>query len=146
MHGIDHEESQNQANTRRNGGVEHALEKRRIDARRSARIDGPADRLYHHPNAIKSIGRKGPGKRSDARPARYAAAITQSAVSANQLDLLVQKVSGGNVVPLVAQLVADRDLTRQEIEELKEIIQRAEQRSTVSKVCPYRPIAKPHCK
>ncbi len=79
---------------------------------------------------LNRLVEKGLVSRSDARPARYAAAITQSAVSANQLDLLVQKVSGGNVVPLVAQLVADRDLTRQEIEELKEIIQRAEERST----------------
>jgi BlaI family transcriptional regulator, penicillinase repressor len=78
---------------------------------------------------LNRLAEKGIVKRSDSRPAKYAAAISAESVSANQLDVLVQRVSGGNVVPLVAHLVGDRDLTTQEISELKRIIEEAEKRS-----------------
>ncbi len=40
-----------------------------------------------------------------------------------------QSSGGGNVVPLVAQLISDRDLTKQEISDLKRLIQDAEKRN-----------------
>lgn len=77
---------------------------------------------------LNRLVRKGLVRRSDERPARYSAAIAQDAVSAHDLNLLVERVSGGSVVPLVAQLVRDRSLTGAEIAELKRLLQDAEQR------------------
>lgn len=69
---------------------------------------------------------KGMVKRSDQRPAQYRAAVAPEAVTAGHLDLLLERVSGGRVVPLVAHLVADRSLTAAEIGELKALIATAE--------------------
>lgn len=69
---------------------------------------------------------KGIARRGTERPARYEAAVTREQVSAGDLELLVDKVSGGRVVPLVAHLVRDRSLTADEIAELKELIAEAE--------------------
>jgi predicted transcriptional regulator len=64
--------------------------------------------------------------RSADRPARYAAAVAPAAVSARHLDLLLERVSDGSVVPLVAHLVRDRALSPDEIAELKALIAEAE--------------------
>lgn len=71
---------------------------------------------------------KGLASRSAERPARYQAVLSADRATASRLDQLVDLVTGGNVVPLVAQLVDDRQLTAQELGELKEIIRAAEQR------------------
>ncbi|MCA9184860.1 MAG: BlaI/MecI/CopY family transcriptional regulator [Pirellulaceae bacterium] len=71
---------------------------------------------------------KGLVRRSTQRPARYAATVSREAVSANQLQTLLDRVTGGQIVPLVAQLVGDRSLTRNELGELKRLIAEAEQR------------------
>lgn len=63
------------------------------------------------------------------RPAKYTAAVPPEDVSARHLDLLLERVSGGSIVPLVAQLVADRSLSVEEIRELKRLIHQAERRS-----------------
>ena len=68
-------------------------------------------------------------KRSTTRPAKYQAAVAPEAVSARHLDLLVERVSGGSVVPLVAHLVKDRDLSPEEIDQLKRLIDDAERLS-----------------
>jgi BlaI family transcriptional regulator, penicillinase repressor len=60
------------------------------------------------------------------RPARYAAAVAPAEVSARHLDLLLERVSQGSVVPLVAHLVRDRELSAAEIDELKQLIAEAE--------------------
>src|ERR1700685_3872191 len=49
--------------------------------------------------------------RSADRPAKYAAAVLPTQVSAGHLDLLLERVSVGSVVPLVAHLVRDRQLS-----------------------------------
>ena len=64
---------------------------------------------------------------SSDRPARYSAAVAPEDVSARHLDLLLERVSDGSVVPLVAHLVRDRRLSVQEISELKKLIAAAEQ-------------------
>jgi predicted transcriptional regulator len=64
--------------------------------------------------------------RTAERPARYAAAVAPQEVSAGHLDLLLERVSDGSVVPLVAHLVRDRRLSADEIAELKELIAVAE--------------------
>jgi predicted transcriptional regulator len=65
-------------------------------------------------------------RRTSDRPARYEAAVAPSEVSAGHLDLLLERVSGGSVVPLVAHLVRDRALSAADIAELKRLIAEAE--------------------
>jgi predicted transcriptional regulator len=69
---------------------------------------------------------KGVVARSAERPARYSPAVAPADVSARHLDLLLERVSDGSVVPLVAHLVRDRSLTADEIAELKALIAQAE--------------------
>jgi BlaI family penicillinase repressor len=71
---------------------------------------------------------KGLARRSKERPARYEAVISPDDVSANHLDDLLHRVTRGKVVPLVAHLVDDRSISRDELRELKKIIRDAEQR------------------
>ncbi len=78
---------------------------------------------------LNRLVEKGLATRSDMRPARYAAAVSGADVSANHLETLLERVTGGRVVPLVAQLVNDRSLTKSEISELKKLIRAAEKRT-----------------
>ena len=64
--------------------------------------------------------------RSDGRPARYAAAVSVEAVGTRHLDVLVERIRGFKIVPLVAHLVRDRRLTAEELRELKQLIDQAE--------------------
>jgi predicted transcriptional regulator len=76
---------------------------------------------------------KGIVTRTADRPARYSAAVAPEEVSARHLDLLVERVSGGSVVPLVAHLVRDRALSSADIAELKQLIAEAERQGRKSK-------------
>jgi predicted transcriptional regulator len=76
---------------------------------------------------LNRLVEKGIVSRTADRPARYAAVVNPADVSARHLDLLLERVSDGSVVPLVAHLVRDRQLTAGEIAELKELIAAAEQ-------------------
>jgi len=67
--------------------------------------------------------------RDSERPARYTAAVAPEEVGARHLDLLIERVGGGSVVPLVAHLVRDRDLSSSDITELKQLIAEAERRN-----------------
>lgn len=67
--------------------------------------------------------------KSKTRPTRYSALVDPEAVSANHMDTLLKRVTDFNVVPLVAQLVGERSLTTDEIDEIKEIIEQAEKRA-----------------
>lgn len=75
---------------------------------------------------LNRLVHKGLARRSADRPARYAAAVSQREISAGQLDLLLERVSGGSIVPLVAHLVEDHSLSVEEIEQLKRLIDKAE--------------------
>ncbi len=68
--------------------------------------------------------------RTSDRPARYSAAVAPDDVSARHIELLLERVSGGSVVPLVAHLVRDRDLSADEISELKQLIAEVERGGT----------------
>ena len=76
---------------------------------------------------LNRLVEKGVISRTSDRPARYAAAVAPADVSARHLDLLLERVSNGSVVPLVAHLVRDRLLSADEIAELKQLIATAEQ-------------------
>ena len=72
---------------------------------------------------------KGLVTRSPSRPARYSAKIAPEDVSANHMNALLKRVTDVSVVPLVAQLVKERSLTTDEIEEIKTIIEQAEKKA-----------------
>ena len=69
---------------------------------------------------------KGVVTKSDERPAHYCAAFGPEEVSRHDLEVLVRRVNRGQVVPLVAYLVRDRTLTRDEINDLRRLIDEAE--------------------
>ena len=77
---------------------------------------------------LNRLVEKGIATRSKERPAHYEAAVSPEEVSANHLNVLLDRVTGGNVVPLVAHLVDDRNLSHDDISELKKIIRDAERR------------------
>ena len=66
--------------------------------------------------------------RSKDRPAIYTAAISREDVSTNQLNVLLERVTQGQIVPLVANLVNDRSLSADEISELRSLVDQAERR------------------
>jgi BlaI family penicillinase repressor len=71
---------------------------------------------------------KGVVHRTSTRPAQYSAAVTPAQVRERDLETLVDRVSSGRVVPLVAHLIDRRDITCEEIAELKQLIAEAEER------------------
>ncbi|HUY35174.1 MAG TPA: BlaI/MecI/CopY family transcriptional regulator [Pirellulales bacterium] len=82
---------------------------------------------------LNRLVKKGVAARSDERPARYRAAVAQDDVSGKDLNTLIERVSGGNVVPLVAHLVRDKSLTEAQIVELRSLLAEAERRLRVEK-------------
>ena len=68
-------------------------------------------------------------KKVGRQPIRYSAAVPPEDISATQLDSLVERVAGGSVLPLVAQLVQRRKFSDDELSELKALVQQAEQHS-----------------
>ena len=74
---------------------------------------------------------KGVVARSKGRPARYRAVVRPEQVSARYMDLLLERVSGGSVVPLVAHLMTRKQLSPEEIAQLKRLIAESEQASGV---------------
>ncbi len=71
---------------------------------------------------LNRLVEKGLVTKTGSHPARYAAAIRPEDVTRDDLNLLLQRVTGGKVVPLVAHLVKDRSLSKDEIRELKRLI------------------------
>ena len=69
---------------------------------------------------------KGVVTKSDERPAHYRAAFGPEEVSRRDLEVLVRRVNRGQVVPLIAYLVRDRTLTRDELDDLRQLIDEAE--------------------
>lgn len=76
---------------------------------------------------LNRLVKKGAVNRSRSKPAKYSAAIQPEEVASKDLDLLLNKVSHGSVLPLVTHLVKDRTLTVEEMDELKKLIKEAEQ-------------------
>jgi predicted transcriptional regulator len=82
---------------------------------------------------LNRLVRKGLARRSADRPTKYSAAIERREIAEHDLSLLIERVSGGSVVPLVAHLVRDRSLTAPQIAELKQLLDEAEQRIRTEK-------------
>ncbi len=70
---------------------------------------------------------KGVVTRTAQRPARYRAAVAAEDVSAGHLNLLLERVSGGSIVPLVAYLMKGRVFATEEILALRKLISDSEQ-------------------
>jgi len=77
---------------------------------------------------LNRLVNKGVAVKSSARPAKYSAVVTPEDVRGTDLDLLVDRVSNGQVAPLVAHLVRRESISRQEIAELKRLVADAERR------------------
>ena len=69
---------------------------------------------------------KGVVARSSDRPARYRAIVRPDEVSGRYLDLLLERVCDGGVVPLVAHLMRHKQLSSEEIAQLKRLIDESE--------------------
>jgi len=65
-------------------------------------------------------------RRTDERPAQYEAAITAEQVSAGHLRQILDAIGPQKVVPLVAHLIAERSLSKAEIDDLKRLLAEAE--------------------
>ncbi|MFK7821997.1 MAG: BlaI/MecI/CopY family transcriptional regulator [Planctomycetaceae bacterium] len=68
--------------------------------------------------------------KSRKRPAKYKAKVKRDDVSRDDLNVLVRRVTGGRVVPLIAQLVKEHELTDEDISEIRDLIKDAEKRRT----------------
>ena len=75
---------------------------------------------------LNRMVKKGLVKRSRGKPARYSAGVTSTDVATRDLDLLLEKVSCGSVLPLVTHLVKNRSLSVDEVQELRQLINDAE--------------------
>ncbi|MEM7475853.1 MAG: BlaI/MecI/CopY family transcriptional regulator [Planctomycetota bacterium] len=62
------------------------------------------------------------------QPTRYSANVEPEQVGAGALDQLVEKVTRGRVLPLVAHLVENTELSEKELTELKQLVKAAEAR------------------
>ena len=82
---------------------------------------------------LNRLVEKGLVAKSKTRPAHYSAAVTPDEVRERDLETLVERVSSGRVVPLVAHLINRRDVTSEELAELKSLIEAAEQRTVKPK-------------
>lgn len=78
---------------------------------------------------LNRLVEKGLAKKSKTRPAHYSAAVTPEEVRERDLETLVERVSSGRVVPLVAHLINRRDISPEEIAELKTLIEQAERKT-----------------
>jgi len=82
---------------------------------------------------LNRLVNKGLVRKTGSRPANYRAAIKPEEVSRGDLDVLVERVTGGRIVPLVAHLVKDRELSEDEIRELKQLIGDVERKNPKKK-------------
>ena len=71
---------------------------------------------------------KGLATKTKDRPGKYQGAIPREQVSGDDLSTLVRHVTGGRVVPLIAHLLQDGELTQAEITEVRELIRAADRR------------------
>ncbi len=75
---------------------------------------------------LNRLVEKGLARRSSDRPAVYSPRVAREAVQAGHLDDMLARLTDGSVVPLVAHLVRDRKIDRDELAELKRLVRQAE--------------------
>ncbi|MGL6194578.1 MAG: BlaI/MecI/CopY family transcriptional regulator [Thermoguttaceae bacterium] len=87
------------------------------------------ERPIEYPTVQTRLNRlvdKGLAKKSRTRPSKYSAAIAAEDASAGHVKLLLKRVTGGSVVPLISQLLDQHNLSADELESLKKIIRQKE--------------------
>ncbi len=82
---------------------------------------------------LNRMVKKGLVRKSRSSPAKYSAGISAEDVTSQDLRLLVEKVTRGRVVPLVAHLVKDRSLSATELCELRKLIEEAEKNTSTKR-------------
>jgi predicted transcriptional regulator len=75
---------------------------------------------------LNRLVEKGLAVKSSDRPAVYAPKVKREAVQAGHLDDVLKRLADGSVVPLVAHLVRDGKIDREELSELKQLVKQAE--------------------
>ena len=88
---------------------------------------------------LNRLADKGLVVRSEERPARYRAAASRDQVTVGHLRELVAKISGGDVVPLVARLLSQRTLSGEQIARLTEILEEARKKSEAARTQRRKP-------
>jgi BlaI family transcriptional regulator, penicillinase repressor len=80
-------------------------------------------------NQLARLLVKGVVSKSEDRPAKYIACVERHQISEGFLDLLVETVGQGKILPLVAQLVSRAKLSPDDVAELQRLIDGANQPS-----------------
>ncbi|MBN2024790.1 MAG: BlaI/MecI/CopY family transcriptional regulator [Pirellulales bacterium] len=75
---------------------------------------------------LNRLAKKDVVRRSDERPARYEAVLNPAEVGVRDLETLLDRVTQGRLVPLVAHFLTDHRLSPEELAELKRLIVQAE--------------------
>jgi predicted transcriptional regulator len=75
---------------------------------------------------LNRLAEKGVVSRTSRRPAKYQAAVGPDEVTSGYFKLLLERVSEGSIVPLVANLMKDRKLSAEEIAALRQLITESE--------------------
>jgi predicted transcriptional regulator len=75
---------------------------------------------------LNRLVEKGVVAKSEHRPAKYRAVSDPEDVGARHIDLLLERVCEGSVLPLMTHLLRRRRLSREDIAELKHLIAEAE--------------------
>jgi predicted transcriptional regulator len=81
---------------------------------------------------LNRLAEKGAIARTAERPAKYRAAVAPEEVSTGYLQLLLERVSGGSIVPLVAHLMKDRKLSAAEIAALRRLVSQSQRENKAS--------------
>lgn len=74
---------------------------------------------------LNRMADKGLLSRSEDRPTRYRAAVSRDQVTLGHLRELISKISRGDIVPLVAQLLSHETLTETQLTELQRMLTQA---------------------
>lgn len=74
---------------------------------------------------LNRMAEKGLVSRSEDRPAVYTANVTRDQVTVGHLRQLIDKLSQGDIVPLVAQLLGEQKLSEQQYAELEDLLRKS---------------------
>lgn len=78
---------------------------------------------------LNRLVEKGVAKRSDTRPTRYEAVVEPDTASAGMLQLLIDTIGSGSIVPLIDQLVRNYPPSKAEQQALKKLIDQSGSKS-----------------
>jgi predicted transcriptional regulator len=72
---------------------------------------------------LQRLEDKGYVKRDASQPVlQFSAVLSRQAYAANQLESVAAKLTGGSITPLITHLVEEKRISREELEQLREIL------------------------